>query len=212
MPFASCDGIENSLYRNITLRNVLINNPLNSPGVIIGGRLNPIDGLIFDNVVVTKGGPAMNIDRHNIFYGLKQPIDDPFINPLLYAFVGGVLLVMIILVLQCLLRIGVASVQDGKKDEVKEVEPEKRPLIIGATDQSCKDRGTMDDSPKQGCFSWIVWFTLTVLSAAILSQVFLNVSGVHDVNSYFECIECAHCVARGNTWPVPSCFEDETHN
>ena len=41
--------------RNITLRNIAINNPKGSPGVIMGNSTNPID-VTFDGVVVTNPG------------------------------------------------------------------------------------------------------------------------------------------------------------
>lgn len=39
-------------FRNITLRNVKIDSPWLSPGVILGNSTNPIQGLVFDNVNV----------------------------------------------------------------------------------------------------------------------------------------------------------------
>ena len=41
---------------NITLRNIFINSPERSPGVIMGNASNPIRNLTFDNVVVTNPG------------------------------------------------------------------------------------------------------------------------------------------------------------
>eukprot|EP01062_Namystynia_karyoxenos_P027110 TRINITY_DN20899_c0_g1_i1.p1 TRINITY_DN20899_c0_g1~~TRINITY_DN20899_c0_g1_i1.p1 ORF type:complete len:474 (+),score=176.19 TRINITY_DN20899_c0_g1_i1:75-1424(+) len=39
-------------FRNITLRNVLIDSPLLAPGVILGNSSNPMQNIVFDNVVV----------------------------------------------------------------------------------------------------------------------------------------------------------------
>jgi len=39
-------------YSNITLKNVFINNPKGHPGVIIGNASNPMQNIVFDNVVV----------------------------------------------------------------------------------------------------------------------------------------------------------------
>jgi hypothetical protein len=47
-------------WNNIRLRNVTINDPENSPGVIMGNSTNPIRNLIFDNVIV------------------KNPVSDPW--------------------------------------------------------------------------------------------------------------------------------------
>jgi hypothetical protein len=43
-------------WSNIVLRNITINNPKTSPGVIIGNSSNPITGLVLDNVVVNNPG------------------------------------------------------------------------------------------------------------------------------------------------------------
>eukprot|EP00040_Diaphanoeca_grandis_P037146 m.240610 g.240610 ORF g.240610 m.240610 type:complete len:668 (-) comp33765_c0_seq1:80-2083(-) len=43
-------------WNNITLRNIVINNPTMSPGVIIGNETNPMRNVVFDNVTVTNAG------------------------------------------------------------------------------------------------------------------------------------------------------------
>ena len=73
IPLARCDVVNNAYYRNITLKDIIINNPKMSTGVIMGGGgvsstdatsgsvdsnneldTRPrIDGLVFDNVKVT---------------------------------------------------------------------------------------------------------------------------------------------------------------
>ncbi len=55
-PFAKCDAPFNMTMRNVVLRNITINNPKKSPGVIMGNKDNPIQGLVFDNVVVNNPG------------------------------------------------------------------------------------------------------------------------------------------------------------
>eukprot|EP01083_Nonionella_stella_P259044 884790_1 len=40
-------------FENITLRNILIEDPLLSPGVILGNETNPMKNLVFDNVTMT---------------------------------------------------------------------------------------------------------------------------------------------------------------
>ena len=55
-PFTKTCNIESCMtLRNITLRNIVIEDPLISPGVIFGNQSNPITGLTFDNVTVVKG-------------------------------------------------------------------------------------------------------------------------------------------------------------
>jgi len=55
-PFANCPVNPNVSVENITLRNVLINSPKESPGVILGNDTNPMQNIVFDNVVVTNPG------------------------------------------------------------------------------------------------------------------------------------------------------------
>jgi hypothetical protein len=43
-------------WSNIVLRNITINDPEGSPGVIMTNSSNPIKGLVFDNVVVKNPG------------------------------------------------------------------------------------------------------------------------------------------------------------
>jgi len=58
-----CNMPKAALYRNVTLRNVLINNPKSSPGVILGNADNPMQNILFDNVVV-KGAKKGSEDYH----------------------------------------------------------------------------------------------------------------------------------------------------
>eukprot|EP00039_Didymoeca_costata_P013631 m.210786 g.210786 ORF g.210786 m.210786 type:complete len:459 (-) comp15826_c0_seq12:994-2370(-) len=45
-------------FRNITLRNIYVHQPLLSPGIILGNATNPMKNILFDNVVVTMSGEA----------------------------------------------------------------------------------------------------------------------------------------------------------
>jgi polygalacturonase len=45
-------------WSNITLRNIRVNNPRNSPGVLMGNSSNPMKNVLFDNVVVTNAGDS----------------------------------------------------------------------------------------------------------------------------------------------------------
>ena len=51
----SCPTQGCATFANITLRDVLVDDPLLSPGVILGNETNPIEGLHFDNVTVRFG-------------------------------------------------------------------------------------------------------------------------------------------------------------
>eukprot|EP01126_Amoeba_proteus_P053927 TRINITY_DN6600_c0_g1_i1.p1 TRINITY_DN6600_c0_g1~~TRINITY_DN6600_c0_g1_i1.p1 ORF type:complete len:234 (-),score=45.02 TRINITY_DN6600_c0_g1_i1:51-752(-) len=52
IPFSSCNPVTNGRFFNITLRNITINQPSGSAGVIMGSSENPMQNIIFDNVVV----------------------------------------------------------------------------------------------------------------------------------------------------------------
>eukprot|EP00756_Hemistasia_phaeocysticola_P033207 Hpha_TRINITY_DN16453_c1_g13::TRINITY_DN16453_c1_g13_i1::g.161247::m.161247 len=56
LPFAECNAPSSGSYRNITLRNILINSPKKSPGVILASPANPMQNVVFDNVRVTNPG------------------------------------------------------------------------------------------------------------------------------------------------------------
>lgn len=55
-PFAKCPITAGITWVNITLRNIVINNPKQSPGVILGNSTNPMQNIIFDNVLVNNPG------------------------------------------------------------------------------------------------------------------------------------------------------------
>jgi hypothetical protein len=80
-PTAKCHIVQESTYRNIMLIDIQINNPKMSPGVLLGHEDNKIDGIVFDNVRVTKGRPLpmSRYKRENTFPGTLQPIHDPYV-------------------------------------------------------------------------------------------------------------------------------------
>jgi len=51
-PWAECNAPAQAFYRNVTLRNVLVNNPQSNPGVILANSTSQMEGITFDNVVV----------------------------------------------------------------------------------------------------------------------------------------------------------------
>lgn len=57
IPFAQCKMPKDAAYIDITLRNITIINPKQSPGVLFGSDNTPMQNVIFDNVVV-KNPPA----------------------------------------------------------------------------------------------------------------------------------------------------------
>jgi len=56
LPTAHCNPPVGGSYRNITLRNITINNPKKSPGVILANASNPMQNVVFDNVKVNNPG------------------------------------------------------------------------------------------------------------------------------------------------------------
>jgi Glycosyl hydrolases family 28 len=87
-PFAECNVVPTSRYRNITLSNIQINHPGLSPGVIMGGTTDDasnsratIDTIVFHNVQVTFKAPvpAAMRSRTESFPGLNQPIRDKYV-------------------------------------------------------------------------------------------------------------------------------------
>ena len=53
-PFSKCPTTDKLSFSNITLKDILITDPKNSPGVILGSSTNPMKGIVFDNVTVTN--------------------------------------------------------------------------------------------------------------------------------------------------------------
>ena len=54
IPLAECNMPANASYVNITLRNIVIIDPVEATGVIMGSSTNPIQNILFDNVVFTN--------------------------------------------------------------------------------------------------------------------------------------------------------------
>lgn len=61
---ATCAGPERGYYENVTLRNIFINNPKMSAGVVIAHPNAPMKNVVFDNVVVTNPAPEPFGDDH----------------------------------------------------------------------------------------------------------------------------------------------------
>jgi Glycosyl hydrolases family 28 len=86
IPFAECNAAADGIYRNITLRNVTVNKPLQSPGVILGSPTHPMENVVFDNVVVKddpmspwgKGGYKCEGVRSGIATGTTDPVPPCF--------------------------------------------------------------------------------------------------------------------------------------
>jgi hypothetical protein len=55
-PGAECPMTDRITWSNITFKDITVNSPALSPGVIIGNSSNPMQNVVFDNVVVNKPG------------------------------------------------------------------------------------------------------------------------------------------------------------
>ena len=56
VPGQECIVSAHQYWGNITLRDIIINNPLKSPGVLLGNSSNPMQNVVFENVVVNNPG------------------------------------------------------------------------------------------------------------------------------------------------------------
>ena len=82
-PWAKCNAVKGGLFENITLRNITINNPSKSSGVLIADPAMPMKNLVFDNVVVNnpKTKPFKNYYVENapgIALGSTSPVPPGF--------------------------------------------------------------------------------------------------------------------------------------
>ena len=55
LPGSKCPVPDNITWNNLTFRNILIDSPTFSPGVILGNETNPMSNIVMDNVVVKDG-------------------------------------------------------------------------------------------------------------------------------------------------------------
>ena len=68
-PWAKCPApLPNVRFTNITLRNITINNPKQSPGVVFGSENTPMDNVVFDHVVVTPNSASKRPWKSTYYY------------------------------------------------------------------------------------------------------------------------------------------------
>lgn len=56
VPGAECEMTAFQTWSNIKLKDITINNPFQSPGILLGNASNPMQNVIFENVVVNNPG------------------------------------------------------------------------------------------------------------------------------------------------------------
>lgn len=71
LPHAQCNMPAEGTFVNLTFRNITINSPKKSPGVIIGNASNPIKGLVFEDVVVNNPGSEPWGDKYYYCEGVQ---------------------------------------------------------------------------------------------------------------------------------------------
>ena len=89
-PWSKCPApLATVSWRNITLRNILIKNPKQSPGLIFGNATSPMVGVTFDNVVITPHDASKTPWKDKFYYcqgvkgvatGNTDPIPPCFVN------------------------------------------------------------------------------------------------------------------------------------
>jgi len=68
-PFGQCPTQGCVTFKNITLKDVKVNSPWFSPGVILGNNSNPMQGIVFDNVTFDFGGHSNSPFSGNVPWG-----------------------------------------------------------------------------------------------------------------------------------------------
>eukprot|EP01083_Nonionella_stella_P279756 951580_1 len=189
IPFTECNGMKGSQYKNITLKDVYIHRPLGSPGVILADESAPIDGMTFDNVIVTDDVPAkwQNIDLIATFPGLMEPIQDEYMHPL-YVWCYSIGLGVLALVIITILGYGIFRFVKWNPS-------------------------TKGGNEKNGTF-YQKKTLIAILGTAVLAIIVQNVvktqEETENTSHYFMCEGVVNGKATGDTWPIPSCFADET--
>lgn len=203
VPFTKCEGSKVSQFKDIVLRNINIINPLGSPGIILGSDAMPIDGITFENVVVTRTIPAayQNANRFELFPGLTQPIQDPYMFPV-FVWVYTIAFSILVLGIAGLTVLGLFHLFGiGKKKEGSEDSERSEPLLEKKKEESNWFLG-------EG--KTYVLIAGGVLVAAGAQYVVKRSEYAYNSKQYFTCEGVVDGVATGSTWPVPSCFEDAT--
>ena len=81
VPFSKCPVPSEITWTNITLRNVTVNSPRQSPGVILGNNTNPMTNVVFDDVVVNNPGNRPWGDQYYDCDGVRNGIAKGSTNP-----------------------------------------------------------------------------------------------------------------------------------
>lgn len=99
---ATCNGVENGVFRNITLRDITINNPVYSPGVLLGDPRpgHGMQNVVFDGVRVRYTCDALP-PWSETFSQLPTRVFDEGVLHLALTIVAGLLLLVVLPVGLC---------------------------------------------------------------------------------------------------------------
>eukprot|EP00523_Entomoneis_sp_CCMP467_P022330 CAMPEP_0168836444 /NCGR_PEP_ID=MMETSP0727-20121128/4615_1 /TAXON_ID=265536 /ORGANISM="Amphiprora sp., Strain CCMP467" /LENGTH=674 /DNA_ID=CAMNT_0008889837 /DNA_START=121 /DNA_END=2141 /DNA_ORIENTATION=+ len=245
-PSSKCHVVKESKFRNITLRDIQINNPQMSPGVIFGSHADTIDDLVFENVQVTSGLPLpmARLDRHETFPGLLQPIRDQYV-PKYITFAQKVVQGLVDRISPFVLRLREALektkggyltmamnvVQSGGGAEqwylsiilqetlgaiwmwlLLSVFTGILTFLILRHWNRFTHRSTREESLNRRVLYhsvYAVLFLVFLFSTVFCLVVPLRKPKWERMDRYYKCKGVRNGVARGDTWPIPKCFEHD---
>ena len=244
-PGSKCHVVPKNKFRNITLRNVRMNNPQMSPGVLYGSHVDTIDDVVFENVQVTKGKPLpisqMNI--HETFPGTRQPIHDAHV-PSYLANAERKAEGILDRIRSAIVRakgavertrgtyseVAVNLVQNGGGAEQWYLSMMLRAVLattwmwvllavfmgILATCVALHWR-RFSRSEEARNWGWLYHFLYGLLFCVFFFSCLCSMAlpfrkpKWERTNRYYECKGVNNGIARGSTWPIPACFEEEQH-
>lgn len=209
--------VKHAKYRNITLKDVTIYDPLGT-GVILGHEDNSIEDVVFHNVRIITKEPKVVIDPYVSFPGLRQPVEDPYVEQgylIMATILGSSLLIT---VLCCRARSPRSSTGYVTCRRYEELSQEEYPVSTSEDDTRAQITKTVSQNKRCSQFKFLArrMVLLTAVLVLAITSGFLvgrRVSVVRkssDATRYFVCSGVSNGVASGNTHPVPSCFKDHT--
>merc|ERR1711924_273885 len=71
LPTAKCGLPADALYSNITLRDITINSPQKPHSFVMANATSPMQGVLFDNVVVNNPGTKKGVDYYMTCEGVS---------------------------------------------------------------------------------------------------------------------------------------------
>lgn len=173
--------------------------------MILADESNPIENITFDNVVVSNDIPShfKNVERSKMFAGLNEPIQDSYTHPVkVWLYVIG----FCILIVGLVWSVGFAIISIvGRTSRSGESAVSQEPLLRQGGADTAAAGGNLLGSKKM-----ISVIVASIVVAAVVQKVLKISEETFNVQNYFSCEGVVNGVATGNTWPVPSCFADET--